>query len=73
MAGLILFWALVPAIEAVLDGGKRVEVASSRPDRGYGSRLTVPRRNVWCHWLGRADFEQVSDETDCTKPSTTRP
>jgi uncharacterized LabA/DUF88 family protein len=64
---------LVPAIEAVIEAGRRVEVASWRPDRGYGSRLSVPRRNVWCHWLGRKDFEQVSDDTDYTTPSTTRP
>lgn len=59
-----------PALEAVLEVGKRVEVAAWSPDHGYGSRLSVPGRNVWCHWLDRSDFDEVSDETDYTKPST---
>lgn len=63
---------LVPALEAVLEVGKRVEVAAWRTDRAHGSRprLSVPGRNVWCHWLDRGDFEQVSDDTDYTKPFT---
>jgi uncharacterized LabA/DUF88 family protein len=61
---------LVPALEVVLEVGKRVEVASWRPDRGHGSRLELPGRNLWCHWLDRRDFEDVSDATDYTKPST---
>ncbi len=59
---------LVPALEAVLGLGKRVEVASWKPTKGWGSRLVLPGRNVWCHWLDRADFEHVRDDTDYTQP-----
>jgi uncharacterized LabA/DUF88 family protein len=59
---------LVPALEAVLELGKRVEVASWRPESFWGSRLTVPGRNVWCHWLSRQDFEMVRDDADYTQP-----
>lgn len=59
---------LVPAIEAVLNLGKRAEVASWRPDEGWGSRLSLPGRNLWCHWLDHADFDHVRDEADYTKP-----
>lgn len=59
---------LVPGLEAVLGAGKRVEVASWWPDQGYGSRLTVPGRSVWCHRVRRADFNRVRDDTDYTKP-----
>ncbi len=27
-------------------------------------RLSVPGRNVWCHWLRREDYERVRDDTD---------
>lgn len=60
---------LVPAIEAVLNLGKRAEVASWRPDEGWGSRLSLPGRNLWCHWLDHADFDHVHDETDYTRRS----
>lgn len=62
---------LVPAIEAVLEAGKRAEVAAWDPHRGAW-RLSVPGRKIWCHWLGRADFDRVSDPTDYTKAATTR-
>jgi uncharacterized LabA/DUF88 family protein len=58
---------LVPAVEAVLALGKRVEVASWRPDVGWGSRLSIPGRNLWCHWLDRVDFGRVRDDTDYTR------
>lgn len=59
---------LLPAVEAVLDDGKRVEVVSWRPDKGRGSRLGLPRHNIWCHWLDRGDFDRVRDDTDYTRP-----
>lgn len=62
---------LVPALEAVIEAGKRVEVASWWPDHGYASRLTVPGQNVWCHRLPRVDFNRVRDDTDYTKPQPT--
>lgn len=59
---------LVPALEAVLELGKRVEVASWRPETRWGTRLIVPGRNVWCHWLTRHDLDVVRDGTDYTRP-----
>jgi len=59
---------LLPAVEAVLDVGKRIEVTAWRPDKGWGSRLRLPGRNIWCHWLGHADFDRVRDDTDYTRP-----
>lgn len=59
---------LVPAAEAVIEEGKRVEFAAWRPDRGFASRLTVPNRSTWCHMLDRADFLAVEDPTDYTRP-----
>lgn len=63
---------LLPAVEAVLDDGKRVEVVSWRPDKGRGSRLELPRRNIWCHWLDRVDFDRVRDDTDYAHPGRRR-
>jgi hypothetical protein len=60
---------LTPALEVVLEAGKRVELASWRPDHSYGSRLALPGHNLWCHWLDRRDFERVRDNTDYTRPS----
>lgn len=61
---------LIPAIEAVLDGnnGVQVEVAGWRSDY-YRQRLSLPGRNIWCHWLQRSDYENVRDDTDYTQPS----
>ncbi len=56
---------LVPAVEAVLDGGggHRVEVAGWRAEH-YRQRLSLKGRRLWCHWLRRADFDAVRDDTD---------
>jgi uncharacterized LabA/DUF88 family protein len=59
---------LLPAVEAVIDLGKRVEVASWRAHKRRGPRLTLPKRNLWCHWLDHADFDRVRDDTDYTRP-----
>lgn len=58
---------LIPAIDQVITIGKRVENAVWWPDHGAGRQLraTAPHR-IWCHRLGRAQFEQVRDETDYT-------
>ncbi|MCC7364024.1 MAG: NYN domain-containing protein [Dehalococcoidia bacterium] len=57
---------LGPAVEAVLDTTDcTVEVAAWRGP-GPPQRLSLPDRNVWCHWLRRADYDQVCDETDYT-------
>ena len=56
---------LIPAVEDVLQysAGIQVEVAGWRSTR-YRQRLSLPGRNIWCHWLQRADCEQVRDDTD---------
>jgi uncharacterized LabA/DUF88 family protein len=62
---------LIPAVEDVLGGNKgvQVEVAGWRSDH-YRQRLSLPGRNIWCHWLHRDDYENVRDDTDYTRPST---
>jgi hypothetical protein len=59
---------LLPAVEAVFERGKEVEAASWRPDKRWTPRLTLPDRNLWCHWLRSADFDRVRDDTDYTRP-----
>ena len=58
---------LVPAVEEVLDseGSALVEVAGWRSER-YRQRLSIPGRNLWCHWLTREDYDRVRDDTDYT-------
>jgi uncharacterized LabA/DUF88 family protein len=63
---------LIPALEAVVDRGKWVEVASWKPEKGWGSRLRLRKRSIWCHWLDRGDFDQVHDDTDYAKPAVRR-
>ena len=59
---------LVPALEAVLALGKRVETAVWSSRQGYEPRLSVPGRRLWCHRLGRSDFAGVRDDTDYARP-----
>jgi NYN domain len=61
---------LIPAVEDVLDGtsGATVEVAGWRSDH-YRQRLSLPGRNIWCHWLAWEDFESTHDDTDYTVPN----
>lgn len=59
---------LAPAVETVLDLGKRCEVASWQDRNGQRSRLSVPGRRVWCHWLDRRAYDFVADPTDYTQP-----
>lgn len=59
---------LKPALEYVARrshaGGPRVEVAAwSNPDRRC-RRLALDGLRLWCHWLGRDDFDAASDTTD---------
>lgn len=60
---------LVPAIEAVLDLGKRCEVASWQSRQRAGSRLSATGRSIWCHWLDERAYDLVSDATDYTRPA----
>ncbi|MGH2689638.1 MAG: hypothetical protein ACRDKW_12650, partial [Actinomycetota bacterium] len=59
---------LAPAVETVLDLGKRCEVASWQARETNRRRLSLPGRRVWCHWLDRREYELVADSTDYTKP-----
>lgn len=56
---------LIPAIEDVLatETGTKVEVAGWRSER-YRQRLSLPGRNLWCHWLTYADYLAVEETTD---------
>ncbi len=36
-------------------------------DEGWGSRLNIPGKNLWCHWLDHTDFDHVCDDTDYTR------
>jgi len=56
---------LIPAVEDVLNGntGAIVEVAGWRSAR-YRQRLSLPSRNIWCHWLQWEHYEQTRDDTD---------
>lgn len=62
---------LLPALEQARAAGKKVEVAAWKPDRGYASRLTL--RGMWCHYLGRTDYQMVADPTDYTRPGVEPP
>ena len=53
---------LLPALEHVRSTGRVIETAAWRPDSGYARSLTLP--GMWCHRLGRRDFELVTDHFD---------
>lgn len=61
---------LLPALEFVNapDVPARVEVAAWEPDNGYPQRLRFRNKGSrpFCHWLGRTDFNAVSDRTNYT-------
>ena len=61
---------LIPAVEDVLNGGSGaiVEVAGWRSDH-YRQRLSLPDRNIWCHWLRRSDYEATQDNVDYAESS----
>lgn len=63
---------LVPAVEQVLDTGKRVEVAAWYGSR-IRSRLSLPHSNVWCHWLDQSWYDRLHDPTDYTTPQPGEP
>lgn len=64
---------LIPALEAVCALGKRCEVASWQARKGRNSRLSIPDRSLWCHWLNERDFQLVEDATDYTQPQPGEP
>lgn len=61
---------LRPALEFVLKryrGIRQVEVAAWRSQL-KSVRLYIPRTKLWCHWLYKADFDQIADLTDYNIP-----
>lgn len=60
---------LVPAVEAVVDSGKRCELVAWEVAGRRRHRLVVPGRRVWCHWLDRGDYLAVADRTDYRRPT----
>ncbi len=59
---------LVPALELGCELGKRCEVATWQGRSNNRSRLSIPGRNLWCHWLAEKDYRLVEDTTDYTRP-----
>jgi uncharacterized LabA/DUF88 family protein len=59
---------LKPALEFVRDlhGAPypRCEVAAWSSPRGHSRRLSIPGRQIWCHWLDAADYQAVADRTN---------
>jgi hypothetical protein len=54
-----------PALEAVLNArSARPEVAAWSGDGMHNRRLAIPGRKLWCHWLDKAAYATVADETD---------
>ncbi len=56
---------LQPAVETVLDAGKRIEVIGWA--RGQTRRrLTIPGRNLWVNWIDQDAYASIHDPTDYT-------
>lgn len=54
-----------PALEKVLSSGRaRPEVAAWSGDGMHNRRLSIPGKQLWCHWLDRTIYEKVADGTD---------
>jgi hypothetical protein len=54
---------LKPALEFVIQRcpGVRAEVVSWGSPTQHCSRLSIPGRKIWCHWLQVADYTGLSD------------
>ena len=55
---------LIPAIDAALQAGKRVETATWHSRALPISPLRASVGKLWNHWLDRQRFEHVRDDTD---------
>lgn len=55
---------LLPALEASVEIGKRVETATWLGPYDNRGPLRIKQRNLWNHYLDLAYFELVRDETD---------
>ena len=55
---------LLPALEAAVEIGKRVETATWRGSGDNRGPLRIKQRNLWNHYLDQSCFEMVRDDTD---------
>jgi hypothetical protein len=44
--------------------GPRAEVAAWSGDDMHNRRLSIPGRQLWCHWLDRSAYHKVADNVD---------
>lgn len=59
---------LRPAVDTVLDDlhGVRVEVAAFNNHGMHCSRLSVPGKKIWCHWVQPDEYDTIKDLHDYT-------
>lgn len=61
---------LKPALEAVVSMHgtpyPRCEVACWRPPDQHARRLSIPAKQIWCHFLDKSDYQLVADQRDYT-------
>ena len=55
---------LLPALEAAVDIGKRVETATWQGPGNNRGPLRIKQRSLWNHYLDQSCFEIVRDDTD---------
>ena len=62
---------LVPALDAAMECGRKIEVATWIPAPGNGSRSEIrpSKGEWWTHRLRRADYDRVCDATDYNLPT----
>ena len=64
---------LKPSLEFVADlmrsrGKPRAEVAAWSCLGQHNRRLSIPSRNLYCHWVAEATYESMRDNTDYSSP-----
>ena len=59
---------LLPALEAAVRMGKRIETATWLGPGENRGPLRIKERNLWNHYLEQSHFDQVRDDTDYLNP-----
>ena len=59
---------LLPALEAAVRIGKRIETATWRGPGDNRGPLRIKQQNLWNHYLDLSHFDLVRDDTDYLKP-----
>lgn len=59
---------LLPALEAAVRIGKRIETATWRGPGDNRGALRIRHHNLWNHYLDQSHFDMVRDDTDYLKP-----